>query len=74
MNRRRARTENYRELMRHTAEPGPKEIVSRPVCTEHSHCEGCPYPAHGFVCWGDEERCMRKIVQNESYNTKKGGK
>ena len=63
MNKRRSRTENYRYLMRHTAEPGLREIEDKPVCTEHPHCEGCPYPAHGFVCWGDEEGCMRKMVQ-----------
>lgn len=21
-------------------------------------CVGCPYPAHGFVCWG-EDNCLR---------------
>lgn len=22
------------------------------------HCTGCPYPAHGFVCWGGD-KCIR---------------
>ncbi len=27
----------------------------------HDRCAGCPYPAHGFICWGGE-RCIRDEV------------
>lgn len=36
--------------------PEPEE---KPVCRQFSRCEGCPYPAHGFLCWGGEDDCMR---------------
>lgn len=51
---------NYWQLMRHVDEPGSKEPEKRPVCTAHPHCKGCPYPAHGFVCWDNEDHCMKK--------------
>lgn len=22
-------------------------------------CEGCPYPRHGFICWGKDGSCLR---------------
>ena len=25
-------------------------------------CKGCPYPGHGFICWGGE-RCLRTDVR-----------
>ncbi len=26
-------------------------------------CRGCPYPGHGFICWGcDGETCLRTEV------------
>ena len=28
--------------------PMPPEPV---FCTENERCRGCPYPAHGIVCW-----------------------
>ena len=31
----------------------------RPVCRHSDRCEGCPYPSHGFVCWHDEDNCLR---------------
>ena len=28
-----------------------------------ARCADCPYPGHGFLCWGaDEERCLRTGV------------
>ena len=35
------------------------EMQEPPVCSENKNCKGCPYPAHGFVCWRDGESCMR---------------
>lgn len=39
------------------------EPEQRPVCRQFSRCEGCPYPAHGFLCWGSEDDCMRTRVK-----------
>ena len=46
-------------------DPEPK-----PVCRDYPQCERCPYPAHGFVCWGDADNCMRKQMDR----IQKGGK
>ncbi len=35
----------------------------RPVCRMFDRCEGCPYPDHGFVCWGPDEGCLRNEMQ-----------
>ena len=35
----------------------------KPVCRQFSRCDGCPYPAHGFLCWGPGEDCMRTRVE-----------
>ena len=35
----------------------------KPVCRQFSRCEGCPYPAHGFLCWGSGDDCMRTRVE-----------
>ena len=40
-----------------------REPEEKPVCSRSSHCEGCPYPSHGFVCWHDEERCLRTEME-----------
>ena len=31
----------------------------RLVCSRTALCKGCPYPSHGFVCWGRGGDCMR---------------
>jgi len=50
----------YKKLMR-SEELGPPDPQDRPVCREYPECVGCPYPAHGFVCW--RERCVRKEME-----------
>ncbi len=35
----------------------------RPVCRVFDRCEGCPYPAHGFICWGPDKGCLRSEMQ-----------
>jgi hypothetical protein len=40
------------------------ERPALPVCTRDAKCQGCPYPAHGFVCWSQDGQCMRTILQN----------
>lgn len=52
---------NYRQLMRHEDVPRREAVEDRPSCHEHDYCPRCPYPAHGFVCWGNDN-CMRKHV------------
>lgn len=42
----------------HPAEPPP-----RPVCTRSPLCEGCPYPANGFLCWGKDGKCLRSEMR-----------
>lgn len=50
--------------VRAMAVPGyTPEPEQKPVCRQFSRCEGCPYPAHGFLCWGSEEDCMRTRVK-----------
>ncbi len=40
------------------ADPPPQ-----PVCRMFDRCEGCPYPAHGFICWGPDEKCLRSEME-----------
>ncbi len=32
-------------------------------CTENERCRGCPYPAHGIVCWHRGEDCLRTDME-----------
>lgn len=44
--------------------PRQREIKEqKPVCRKFSRCEGCPYPDHGFLCWGEDGRCLRTILE-----------
>ena len=29
------------------------------VCKKSDRCKGCPFPGHGFLCWGKDDECMR---------------
>ena len=53
--------ENYAKLMRPEDVGSAREPPEKPVCTEKPECAGCPYPAHGFVCWC--EKCMREKLK-----------
>ena len=47
--------------------PMPPEPV---LCTESERCRGCPYPAHGVICWHRDGGCLRTEMH---YNaTRKG--
>ena len=59
---------NYKMLMRHEALGRAREPPEKPVCTEQPVCKGCPYPAHGFVCWPGD--CIRKQMES----IQRGGK
>ena len=55
----------------HTSTYHP-ESASKPVCRRFSRCEGCPYHAHGFLCWASDQECLRtrmeKINRKEESN------
>ena len=42
-------------------QPAPyQQRLPEPVfCTENERCRGCPYPAHGIVCWHRGGGCLR---------------
>ncbi len=51
-------------LFQHAYAPGyAPEPEQKPICRQFSRCEGCPYPAHGFLCWRDETECLRTRMQ-----------
>ena len=31
-------------------------------CTENERCRGCPYPAHGVICWHRDGTCLRTDI------------
>ena len=37
----------------------PQTAEEKPVCKISERCSGCPYPAHGFVCWNSDGKCLR---------------
>ncbi len=39
------------------------EPMPRPVCRMFDRCEGCPYPGHGFICWGPDGGCLRSEME-----------
>lgn len=65
---------NYKALMRHESMGRAREPPEKLVCTEQPVCKGCPYPAHGFVCWPGDcirnrmEKIQRGGKQDESKN------
>ena len=36
-----------------------QEPLPAPVCNRSPECNGCPYPRHGFLCWGADGTCLR---------------
>ena len=36
-----------------------QEPLPAPVCSRSPECDGCPYPRHGFLCWGADGTCLR---------------
>lgn len=44
----------YESMCLTTTPYEPAPTVTGP----QGHCEGCPYPGHGFVCWGGA-KCLR---------------
>ena len=42
----------------------PPRQEEKPVCKESKLCDGCPYPASGFVCWSQSGPCMRFFLKD----------
>ena len=36
-----------------------QEPLPEPVCSHSPDCKDCPYPRHGFLCWGADGTCLR---------------
>ncbi len=43
----------------------------QPVCRRSPECKDCPYPRHGFLCWGADGTCLRSRM-NEINEKKEG--
>ena len=54
----------------------PKQEEKR-ICRRSELCNGCPFPASGFICWSDNGDCMRtrfdKLKGTENHDEKMGG-
>ena len=48
-----------------------REEPEKPVCTKFERCEGCPYTSDGFICWHDEDHCLRTEMQEIAKKEKK---
>ena len=33
------------------------------TCYKYEQCDGCNYPAHGFICWHGDGKCLRTEMQ-----------
>lgn len=44
----------------------PPQQYQHPVCLHSDRCEGCLYPSHGFICWHDENTCLRTEIERIS--------
>ena len=54
---------------RYYAPEHSREPPDKSVCARYDRCEGCPYPAHGFICWGKEvDRCLRTDIREKIQN------
>ena len=45
-----------------------QEPLPAPVCSHSPDCKDCPYPRHGFFCWGADGTCLRSRM-NEIMDT-----
>ena len=46
-----------------TEQNHPASHTGKTVGRTTHKCEGCPYPHHGFICWGRDGSCMRTDVE-----------
>ena len=33
------------------------------TCREYEQCDGCNYPAHDFICWHGDGKCLRTEIR-----------
>ena len=46
----------------------PPKQEEKAVCTRSEACKDCPFPASGFVCWGNGDECMRTRLEKMKEN------
>ena len=46
----------------YSPECSSEAVRERAVCKISPRCDGCPYPGHGFVCWGTDGSCIRSRI------------
>ena len=46
-----------------TKQSDPRSHIGKASGRSAHKCEGCPYPHHGFICWGRDGSCMRTDVE-----------
>ena len=51
------------EFRRNSRPASESEYEAKMKCSLFDWCKGCPYPRHGFVCWGRDGQCMREIMK-----------
>ena len=51
-------TTRFKIILSHIPDYHP-EPEPKPVCTHSQNCRDCPYPRHGFLCWGSDGSCLR---------------
>ena len=40
-----------------------KKVFKNLPCREYEQCDGCHYPAHGFICWHGDGKCLRNEMR-----------
>ena len=55
----------YKIVMLNSPET-PKDPPEPVKCSLFEKCEGCKYPAHGFVCWNQDGSCLRSAVAEKN--------
>ena len=33
------------------------------TCRKYEQCDGCNYPAHGFICWHRDGTCLKTDME-----------
>ena len=46
------------EFRRNSRPASESESEAKMKCSLFDRCKGCPYPRHGFVCWGRDGQCI----------------
>ena len=49
----------------------PPLVQERPIANRSADCNGCPFPASGFICWSETGDCMKTRIERLSTNSKR---